>query len=77
MPELSSFPACQTTTSHLTIEEVELPYSRLVNLATLLLHLNLGTLSLTLDFLHISSGKLSIMCGDIVKLGARGSYCRH
>ncbi|CZR58861.1 uncharacterized protein PAC_08753 [Phialocephala subalpina] len=61
--------ASQNHISRLTIKEAELPHSRLVDLTTPSLRLQLGTLSLTLEFLHVSSGRLSITCGDIVTLG--------
>lgn len=54
---------CAPTPDHvslLTIEDKELPYSRLVSLTTPSLHLELGTLSLTFDFLQVLSGCLSI-----------------
>ena len=44
----------------ITIRDDELPYSRLVSLTTPSLHLELDTLSLTLDFLRVHSGRLSI-----------------
>jgi hypothetical protein len=46
--------------SIITIGVEELPYSQLVSLATPSLHLKLDTLSLTLDFLRVLSGCLSI-----------------
>jgi hypothetical protein len=46
--------------SLITIRDKELPYNRLVSLATPSLHLKLDTLSLTLDFLQVLSGCLSI-----------------
>lgn len=46
--------------SLLTIEDKELPFSRLVSLTTPSLHLELGTLSLTFGFLHVLSGCLSV-----------------
>jgi len=46
--------------SLITIGDKELPYNRLVSLATPSLHLKLDTLSLTLDFLQVLSGCLSI-----------------
>jgi len=46
--------------SLLTIEDKELPFSRLVSLKTPSLHLELGILSLTSDFLHVLSGCLSV-----------------
>jgi hypothetical protein len=54
---------CTPTPDHvslLTIEDKELPYSRLVSLTTPSLHLELGTLSLTFDFLQVLSGCISI-----------------
>jgi hypothetical protein len=55
---------CAPTPDHvslLTIEDEELPYRRLVSLTTPSLHLELGTLSLTFDFLQVLSGCLSIV----------------
>ncbi|KAH6700685.1 hypothetical protein BKA61DRAFT_207718 [Leptodontidium sp. MPI-SDFR-AT-0119] len=54
---------CTPTPDHvslLTIEDKELPYSRLISLITPSLHLELGTLSLTFDFLHVLAGCLSV-----------------
>jgi len=60
--------------SLLTIEDKELPYSRLVSLTTPSLHLELGTLSLTFDFLQVLSGCLSIVqIEDNIAL-SRGYY---
>jgi hypothetical protein len=61
----SSYSATECTptldnVSLITIGDKELPYSRLVSLATPSLHLKLDTLSLTLDFLQVLSGCLSI-----------------
>ncbi|KAH9203359.1 hypothetical protein DL95DRAFT_430704 [Leptodontidium sp. 2 PMI_412] len=46
--------------SLLTIGDKELPFSRLVSFTTPSLHLELGALSLTFDFLHVLSGWLSV-----------------
>lgn len=46
--------------SLLTIEDKELPYSRLVSLTTPSLHMELGTLSLTFDFLQVLAGRLTV-----------------
>lgn len=46
--------------SLLTIEEKELPYGQFVSLTTPSLHLELGALSLTFDFIEVLSGYLSI-----------------
>ena len=47
--------------SLLTIEDEELPYSQWVSLTTPSLHLELGKLYLTFDFLQVLSGYLSIV----------------
>ena len=44
-----------------SIEDKELPYCRFISLTSLSLHLELGTLSLTFDFLQVLSGCLSIV----------------
>ena len=49
------------STSLLTIEDEELPYTRLVSLTTPSLRLELTWLSLTVDFLRVLSGCLSIV----------------
>ena len=46
--------------SLITIRHKELPYSQLITLTTLSLHLQLDKLSLTLDFLRVCSGHLLI-----------------
>ena len=61
--------ASQNYIPQLTIKESELPYSRSIDLSTPSLRLKLDTLSVTLDFLHVSSGRLSIICGDIDTIG--------
>jgi len=47
--------------SLITIGDKELPYNRAISLSTRSLHLELGTLSLTLEFLGVLSGCLSII----------------
>jgi hypothetical protein len=46
--------------SLITIRHKQLPYSQLITLTTPSLHLQLDKLSLTLDFLRVSSGHLLI-----------------
>lgn len=46
--------------SLITIGDKELPYNRIICLSTPSLHVKLGTLSLTLEFLGVLSGRLSI-----------------
>ncbi|KAG4442224.1 hypothetical protein IFR05_002273 [Cadophora sp. M221] len=63
---------CTPTPNHislLTIEDKDLPYSQLISLTTPLLHLKLGTLSLTFDFLHVLTGYLFVaQIGDNTRL---------
>jgi hypothetical protein len=66
--DTSGLAASQKHVSRLTIEETELPYIKLVDLTTPSLRLKLGTLSLTLDFLQVTSGRLSIIYGDMITL---------
>jgi hypothetical protein len=58
------------STSILTIEE--LPYTRLVSLATPSLRVELDWLSLTVDFLQVLSGRLSIVQVDEDLASSRG-----
>jgi hypothetical protein len=60
------------STSLLTIEDEELPYTRLVSLTTPSLRLELDWLSLTVDFLQVLAGRLSIVQVDEDLASSRG-----
>jgi hypothetical protein len=49
----------------------ELPYSQLIKLTTPLLHLQLDKLSITLDFVQVLLGHLSITHGGDAMIGSR------
>jgi hypothetical protein len=57
-----------------TIEDEQLPYNRLVSLATPSLHLQLYSLSLTIDFLQVLSGCLSITQADDELVSSQGYH---
>lgn len=61
--------ASQDYIPQVIIKKSDLPHSRSINLMTLSLRLKLDTLSVTLDLLQVSSGRLSITCGDMDTLG--------
>jgi len=58
----------------ITIRHKELPYSQLITLTTPSLHLQLDKLSLTLDFLRVSSGHLLITQVEDAIVSCKG-YC--
>ncbi|RDL35987.1 Uncharacterized protein BP5553_06599 [Venustampulla echinocandica] len=56
----------------LTIDEIELPYCKSIDLTTPSVFLRLENLSLTLDFLQVFSGQLSITCGEEIAASRKG-----